>query len=160
MQSVNLKCKLLALLAMLPTSLFSQDNIYFESGIRPIVEVVVNGVRTSMLVDTGSSINIIDVNQLINLGVKKRFKMSSANAVFGKITMWQLLKYDVRFHGINVYQFAAADIEMVVHSIEHNTGIKVVGILGTPAIKQLGMIIDLSRGIVTIKSEHNNLADK
>lgn len=150
MQLVSFKCKLVVLLSMLPVSLFSQDKIYFESDSRPIVEVVVNGVRTSMLVDTGSSLNIIDVNQLINLGVKKRFKMSSANAVFGKTTMWQLLECDVRFHGINVYQFAATDIEMVVHSIEHNTGIKIAGILGTPAIKELGMIIDLRRGIVTL----------
>lgn len=150
MQLVNLKCKLLVLLAMFPTSLFSQDKIYFESDSRPIVEVVVNGVRTSMLVDTGSSLNIIDVNQLINLGVKKRFKMSSANAVFGKTTMWQLLECDVRFHGVNIYQFAATDIEMVVHSIEHNTGIKIAGILGTPAIKELGMSIDLKRGIIIL----------
>lgn len=150
MQLVNLKCKLLALLAILPTSLFSQDKIYLESDSRPIVEVVINGVRTSMLVDTGSSLNIIDVNQLINLGIKKRFKMSSANAVFCKTTMWQLLECDVRFQGINIYQFAATDIEMVVRSIEHNTGIKIAGILGTPAIKELGMVIDLRRGIVTL----------
>ena len=151
MQLVNLKCKLVVLLVILPISLFSQTKIHFESDSRPIVEVVVNWVRTSMLVDTGSSINIIDVNQLTNLEVKKRFKMSSANAVFGKATMWQLLECDVRFRGINVYQFAASDIEMVVHSIENNTGIKIAGILGTPAIKDLGMVIDLSRGIVTIK---------
>ena len=44
--------------------------------------------------------------------------------------------------------------------MEAETGIEVVGILGTPAIKQLGMIIDLSGGIVTIKAEANNLADK
>ena len=150
MQSVNLKCKLVVLLVILPISLFSQTKIYFESDSRPIVEVVVNGVRTSMLVDTGSSLNIIDVNQLINLGIKKRFKMSSANAVFGKTTMWQLLECDVRFNGINVYQFAATDIEMVVHSIEHNTNIKIAGILGTPAIKELGMVIDLKKGIVIL----------
>ena len=154
----NLKCRLVALLAVLPISLFSQNKIYFESDSRPIVEVVVNGVRTSMLVDTGSSLNIIDVNQLTNLGIKKRFKMSSANAVFGKTTMWQLLECDVRFQGINVYQFAATDIEMVVHSIEHNTGIKIAGILGTPAIKELKMIIDLSRGIVTINKKNGNTA--
>ena len=158
MQLVNLKCKLLALLAVLPISLFSQDKIYLESDSRPIVEVVVNGVRTSMLVDTGSSLNIIDVNQLTDLGIKKRFKMSSANAVFGKSTMWQLLECDVRFNGENVYQFAATDIEMVVHSIEHNTGIKIAGILGTPAIKELGMVIDLSRGIVTINKKNGNTA--
>ena len=70
-----------------------------------------------------------------------------------KTTMWQLLECDVRFQGTNVYQFAATDIEMVVYSIEHNTGIKIAGILGTPAIKELGMVIDLRRGIVTLKPE-------
>ena len=150
MQQVILKCNLLFLLSVISLTCYSQKKIYFESDKRPIVEVVVNGVRTSMLVDTGSSLNIIDVNQLTDLGIKKRFKMSSANSVFGKATMWQLLECNVWFNGENVYQFAATDIEMVVHSIEHNTGIKIAGILGTPAIKELGMVIDLSRGIVTI----------
>ena len=150
MKQVILKCNLLFFLLVISLTCYSQKKIYFESDKHPIVEVVVNGVRTSMLVDTGSSLNIIDVNQLTDLGVKKRFKMSSANSVFGKATMWQLLECDVRFQGINVYQFTATDIEMVVHSIEHNTGIKIAGILGTPAIKELGMVIDLSRGIVTI----------
>ena len=127
------------------------EKIYFESDKRPIVEVVVNGVRTSMLVDTGSSLNIIDVNQLTDLGVKKRFKMSSANSVFGKATMWQLLECNVLFNGENVYQFAASDLEVIVHSIEHNTGIKIVGILGVPAIKELGLITDIRKGIITIK---------
>lgn len=77
--------------------------------------------------------------------------MSSASAVFGKTTMWQLLECDVRFDGINVYQFAAADLEMVVQSIEHNTGIKIAGIIGAPAIKELGMIINLNKGVITIK---------
>lgn len=151
MQKVILKCKLVAVLLMLPIGLLSQKKIYFESDTRPIVEVVVNGVVTSMLVDTGSSLNIIDTNQLLNLGIKKRFKMSSASAVFGKTTMWQLLECDVRFHGFNIYQFAATDIEMVVQSIEHNTGIKIAGIIGAPAIKELGMIINLKQGVITIK---------
>lgn len=157
MRQEILKCKIIVFLLLLSTCCFSQTRIYFESDKRPLIEVVVNGVRTSMLVDTGSSMNIIDVNQLTNLGIKKRFKMSSANAVFGKTTMWQLLECDVRVNGINVYQFTATDIEMVVYSIEHNTNIKIAGILGAPGIKELGMVIDLSRGIVTINKNSETI---
>ena len=42
-------------------------------------------------------------------------------------------------------------------AIKSETNLKsletIAGILGTPAIKELGMIIDLSRGIVTIKKK-------
>ena len=138
-------------IAVLATYCLAQSKVYFETDKRPLVGVVVNGVKTSMLVDTGSSINIIDVNQLSNLGIKKRFKMSSAYSIFGKSTMWQLLEYNVSFNGLRVNQFAATDLEGIVYSIEHNTGIRIAGILGAPAIKELGLIINLKQGVITIK---------
>ena len=58
---------------------------------------------------------------------------------------------EITLGGINVYQFVMVDISELTDNIFQSTGIEVVGILGTPAIKELGMIIDLSRGIVTIK---------
>lgn len=56
----------------------------------------------------------------------------------------------VNAHHYNVYQFVMFDIKNIQESILKSTGIKIAGILGTPAIKELGMVIDLSRGIVTI----------
>lgn len=55
--------------------------------------------------------------------------------------------------GRAVSLFYSVDIDAVCKSMEAETGIEVVGILGTPAIRQLGMIIDLRRGIVTIKAD-------
>ena len=133
----------------------SSQMIYLESDKRPIVEVKINGIRRSMLIDTGSSINIIDINQLSDLGVKKRFKMRSSSFILGKTEMWHVLDLNVKLNNIDVYQFAAADLEIIVNSIESNTGIKISGILGTPAIKDLGMIINLSKNNIIINNNKN-----
>lgn len=49
--------------------------------------------------------------------------------------------------------FIATEIAEAFKPIELKTGIKIAGILGTTAIKELGMVIDLRRGIVTLKPE-------
>ena len=151
MQKVTLKCKALVVMLLVINSLYSQTHIMIESDKRPLIEVSINGVKRSMLIDTGSSLNIVDTNQLLDLGIKKRFKMASAYSIFGKATMWHLLEIRVSLGNIEIYQFTATDLEPIVQSIEHNTGIKIAGILGTPAIKELGMVIDLNKGIITIK---------
>lgn len=154
MPEVISKCKILILFLLISLSLSSQT-ICLESDKRPIVEVRINGIRRSMLIDTGSSINIIDVNQLSDLGVKKRFKMSSSYSILGKTEMWHVLELNIKLNGIDIYQFAAADLEMIVNSIESNTGIKISGILGTPAIKDLEMIINLSKNNIIINNNKN-----
>lgn len=149
-----IKYAVLIIFLLIPLRLSSQM-IYLESDKRPIVEVKINGIRRSMLIDTGSSINIIDINQLSDLGVKKRFKMRSSSFILGKTEMWHVLDLNVKLNNIDVYQFAAADLEIIVNSIESNTGIKISGILGTPAIKDLGMIINLSKNNIIINNNKN-----
>ena len=65
--------------------------------------------------------------------------------------MFLISKTDIVVKDRQLFNFYSVDISASCQSIEAETGIEVVGILGTPAIKELGMIIDLSRGIVTIK---------
>ena len=140
---------------------FSQDTIRFICEEKPIVEILINGEKHNVLVDTGSSINIL------SKGIVKQNKMRLRTYYSGNI---QSATTEVRARHVdraritlrdkNIYQFVMVDIEDLSNNILQSTGIKIVGILGTPAIKQLGMIIDLSRGIVTIKNEPNNLADK
>ena len=64
--------------------------------------------------------------------------------------MWQIFQVPVNVKGRTVNQFISSDLTVIRESILQSTGIKIAGILGTPAIKELGMVIDLSRGIVTI----------
>lgn len=152
--------KLIILLLIVCTNVNAQNDFLLKSYDRPIIEATVNGNDCYLLIDTGSSLNIVDFSQLDDLGIRRRFKMGDAVSIAGGTILWQIFQVPVIVKSRNVTQFIASDLTAVRESILQSTGIKISGILGTPAIKQLGMIIDLSRGIVTIKCEPNNLADK
>ena len=143
--------KLIILLLIVCTNVNAQNDFLLKSYDRPIIEATVNGNDCYLLIDTGSSINIIDFAQLEGLGVRRRFKMGDAVSIAGGTILWQIFQVPVIVKSRNVTQFIASDLTAVRESILQSTGIKISGILGTPAIKELGMIIDLSRGIVTIK---------
>lgn len=131
---------------------FSQDTIRFICEEKPIIEILINREKYNVLVDTVSSINIL------SKGVVKQNKMRLRTYYSGNI---QSATTEVKARHVdkarimlcdkNIYQFVMVDIEDLSNNILQSTGIEVVGILGTPAIKELGMVIDLSRGIVTIK---------
>ena len=67
--------------------------------------------------------------------------------------MWQIFQVPIIVKERAVNQFISSDLTVIRESILQQTGIKIAGILGTPAIKELGMVIDLRRGIVTLKPE-------
>ena len=153
--------KLILILIMLyGVAAYSQNDFILLSRDYPIIDVVVNGKRLAMLIDTGSDVNIVDSN------VAKRCDavvIPTLNYGVGAGSNFDL--HDVKNLTCSVKNrivagFIATEITDAFKPIEAKTGIKISGILGTPAIKQLGMIIDLSRGIVTIKADTNNLADK
>ena len=58
-----------------------------------------------------------------------------------------------QFVKMKINQFVMINLSSITDNILQATGIKIAGILGTPAIKELGMVIDLRRGIVTLKPE-------
>jgi len=143
--------KLIILLLIVCTNVNAQNDFLLKSYDRPIIEATVNGNDCYLLIDTGSSINIIDFAQLDGLGVRRRFKIGDAVSIAGGTILWQIFQVPVIVKSRNVTQFIASDLTAIRESILQSTGIKISGILGTPAIKELGMVIDLSRGIVTIK---------
>ena len=155
--------RLMFILAILLNSLalLSQDTIKFVCEEKPIIEMLINGEKCNILVDTGSSLNIL-CNRVVK---KNRMRLRSyysgnIQSATEKVKARHVDKAEITLGGINVYQFVMVDISELTDNIFQSTGIEVVGILGTPAIRQLGMIINLPGGIVTIKNEPNNLADK
>ena len=56
----------------------------------------------------------------------------------------------IKIKEMKINQFVMINLSSITDNILRVTGIKIAGILGTPAIKELKMVIDLSRGIVTI----------
>lgn len=131
-------------------NLSAQNDFLLKSYERPIIEANVNGKEVFMLIDTGSSLNVVDFSQLEDLGIKRRFKIGDVVCIAGGSVLWQIFQVPVNVKGRTVNQFISSDLTVIRESILQSTGIKIAGILGTPAIKELGMIIDLSRGIVTI----------
>ena len=150
----------LLLFVFITLSVYAQNDYLMLTRTRPLMEVFVNGKKCAMLIDTGSSINILCSSKLSKYGVDGNKVKNYTKTIGGVREVYTINKIDVTVKGCPVNLFYSVDIDAVCKSMESETGIEVVGILGTPAIKQLGMIIDLPGGIVTIKSEPNNLADK
>ena len=138
----------------------AQNDYLMLTRTRPLMEVFVNGKKCAMLIDTGSAINILCTSRLSRYGVDKNLAKNYTKTISGVREVYTISKIDVTVKGRSVSLFYSVDIDAACKSMEAETGIEVVGILGTPAIKELGMVIDLPGGIVTIKSEPNNLADK
>ena len=145
--------RLICILLLISSFASAQNDFLLESYDRPIIEVTVNGKTIYMLVDTGSSLNILDIEMIDKLGAEKRFKMNRVVTLGAEHDMWHIRKAEISVKARRVTQFIASDIKVIRESILQATGIKVAGILGTPAIKELGMVIDLRRGLVTLKPE-------
>ena len=142
--------KLIILLLIVCANVNAQDDFLLKSYDRPIIEATINGNDCYLLIDTGSSLNVIDFSQLDDLGIKRRFKIGDALSIAGGSVLWQIFQVPIIVKNRTVNQFISSDLTVIRESILQSTGIKIAGILGTPAIKELKMIIDLSRGIITI----------
>ena len=141
----------LFLFVFIALSAYAQNDYLMLTRTRPLIEVTVNGKKCAMLIDTGSSINILCTSKLIRYGVDGKQVKNYAKTISGVRNIYTINDIDVNIKGNILTSFYSVDIEASCKSMEAETGIEVVGILGTPAIKELGMIIDLSGGIVTIK---------
>ena len=135
---------------MLVFASHGQNDFLLLNRNRPLIEVEINGVKAAMLIDTGSSINIICTSKLSKFGSSDKAIKNYAKTINGAKSVYNINGVKIFVKNRKVSTFYSVDIEASCKSIEAETGIEVAGILGTPAIKELGMVIDLSRGIVTI----------
>ena len=126
---------------------------------RPLIEVFVNGKKSAMLIDTGSSMNIICTEKLKRYGIDSKSVKRSVNTINGKSEVYLVSNIEVYCKNEAVDNFYSVNISNSCTSIERETGVEVIGILGTPAIRQLRMVIDVYRGIVTINKNDVAQAD-
>ena len=153
-----MKTILICILLVIASNLNAQNDYILKCYDRPIIEVTVNGKEVFMLIDTGSSLNVVDFSQLEDLEIKRRFKIGDVMCIAGGSVLWQIFQVPILVKNRQVTQFISSDLTVIRESILQSTGIKIAGILGTPAIKELKMVIDLSRGIVTINKKNGNTA--
>ena len=150
MQKQTSMKKLIILLLIVCANVNAQNDFLLKSYDRPIIEATIDGNDCYLLIDTGSSLNVIDFSQLDDLCIKRRFKIGDALSIAGGSVLWQMFQVPIIVKNRTANQFISSDLTVIRESILQSTGIKVAGIIGTPAIKELGMVIDLKRGIVTL----------
>ena len=131
---------------------FSQQEIKLESIDRPIIKIKINNIEANMLIDTGSTLNVINIGDVKKYGIRKRTKFEGQlYSASSNVAAWHIDHSYAYICDYRIHQFVSFDISAAKGSILNDTRIEITGILGTQAIKELGMIIDLKRGIVTIK---------
>ena len=141
--------KLIILFLLKASTCYSQNDFIMKSNTYPIIEIEVDGNLFCVLIDTGSGINILDERIIKAKDVVTAESTINSFAGYFKLNGLYTKKCD--YNGRLISKFLVGDIKHALKQISIKTKVDVVGILGTPAIKELGMVIDLSRGIVTIK---------
>lgn len=144
------KLTILLFIIFIALNSYAQNDFLLLNRNRPLIDVEINGVKTAMLIDTGSSINIICTSKLSKFGGSDKAIKNYAKTISGVRTVYTIKNVNVNVKNRNVSTFYSVDIEASCKSIESETGIEVFGILGTPAIKELGMVVDLRRGIIIL----------
>lgn len=126
--------------------------ILILSDSRPLVEVEINGRPAVMLVDTGSSTGLIDINQMDEYGFSLMAKTDMVISSIGgkQCESYRVRDLWVRLEGIAIYQFLATDISLVVESIYKETGYRISGIIGYDQIKNAEIKIDASNNQIKI----------
>ena len=140
--------KLIILFLLIASTCYSQNDFIMKSNTYPIIEIKVDGNLFCVLIDTGSGINILDERIVKAKDVVTAESTINSFAGYFKLNGLYTKKCD--YNGRLISKFLVGDIKHALKQISIKTKFDVVGILGTPAIKELGMVIDLSRGIVTI----------
>jgi hypothetical protein len=117
-----------------------------ETDKRLIVEVKISGKSAYMLIDTGASAGMIDVNQADDFDVVVGNKY--CGSIVGAGGEMQDVRYThtmAEFEGNKIPQFLLADIGNIVRSIKRETGIKILGIISLKQMQVIGLNIDTSR---------------
>lgn len=126
--------------------------ILILSDSRPLVEVEINGRPAVMLVDTGSSSGLIDINQMDDYGFSLMAKTDiEISSIGGKrCESYRVRDLWVRLEGISIYQFLATDISLIAESIHKETGYRISGIIGYDQIKNAEIKIEANNNLIKI----------
>jgi|GEM_PF-1431099 len=123
---------------------------------KPIVKMTLNGKNIWMLLDTGSSINLLNVSAASKYGFKTYRVHNMPNNVIGFASEELELDYagnvDLRYKGIQLNSnFLAHDISNIASSFRRESGIVISGIIGSQLMRKYGFVIDMSNRTVKVQ---------
>ena len=127
---------------------------------RMIVEVYINGNKTSALIDTGSKISIVDSNAKKKLGFRHRNKLQSSIIDFDGSSSGVYIpkNIDIKIGGLPMPIVLSSDIGVIVSHIIKETGLTISMIIGLNDLNRLNAIIDLQnyKLLIPIQNGNNN----
>ena len=145
--------KAILIMLLISATCYGQNDYILKNRNTPIIDAVVNGVPINMLIDTGASVNIINSESVYKFKGAKLYGEKHLVTVGSNARANLLNNIVAKVKERNVTGFIAIDITSLQESILAETRIEIDGIIGVAGIKELGMVIDLRRGLVTLKPE-------
>mgnify|MGYP002559159639 FL=1 len=119
---------------------------------RLIIEAEVNGKKGFFLIDTGASVGLIAEDKVKKFDIVRGRKYpGSLIGAGGEMEDVYYCNTLVRFGGKDIPQFLITDISGVRNSIERETGIEILGIIGLSQMKIASMQVDANDNMITIE---------
>lgn len=146
--------KLIIILFMLNFWALSPQTVNSLSNKRILAEVVVNGVNGNALIDTGSTVSIIDIDKTKKFGfvIGGKYAFDLTTIKGDDINIYYPLMLDARLFGKMIYPILATDIDNVRRSIKKDTGIEIDMIIGMKSMKQIGVTISMSDSTIILSN--------
>lgn len=119
---------------------------------RLIIEAEVNGKKGFFLIDTGASVGLIAEDKVKKFDIVRGRKYpGSLVGAGGEMEDVYYCNTLVRFGGKDIPQFLITDISGVRSSIERETGIEILGIIGLSQMKIASMQVDANDNMIIVE---------
>ena len=119
---------------------------------RLIIEAEVNGKKGFFLIDTGASVGLIADDKVKKFDIVRGRKYpGSLVGAGGEMEDVYYCNTLVRFGGKDIPQFLITDISGVRSSIERETGIEILGIIGLSQMKIASMQVDANDNMIIVE---------
>jgi hypothetical protein len=119
---------------------------------RLIIEAEVNGKKGFFLIDTGASVGLIAEDKVKKFDIMRGRKYpGSLVGAGGEMEDVYYCNTLVRFGGKDIPQFLITDISGVRSSIERETGIEILGIIGLSQMKIIGLQVDANDNMIIVE---------
>ena len=119
---------------------------------RLIIEAEVNGKKGFFLIDTGASVGLIADDKVKKFDIVRGRKYpGSLVGAGGEMEDVYYCNTLVQFGGKDIPQFLITDISGVRSSIERETGIEILGIIGLSQMKIASMQVDANDNMIIVE---------
>jgi len=130
------------------------SNIRMRSISKPIVRAEINGKKAFFLIDTGSSVSLINSSELKHFDLRAANLNDRRKAVgFNGDKEWMKKVVNAELilgEHFTYRDFYSMDLDVIVSSIQKETNMRISGIIGTDFLKRHRSIIDYNKRYLTL----------